>query len=388
MSQENNNLSLSDFLSILQYRRKTIILFTLLITSIVGVYAFIAPQVFSSSTTLMPPEQRGASGLSAMLQSAIPALPLNLGGGSATNLTTNDVLTSNAIADCIYNENNLSKSVYFQGKAKGEIIGIIRNSILIDNKRSGVTAINVSLPTKYIASEAESREVKKLVAIIANGVPAALDKIMREKSSSTAKKTRQFIERVITVQQKNLDSVQSTLQAFQEKNKIVGIDAQTQAMVTNSVGLGTELAKMELQLALAQQEYNTSAPIIKTLQNQISTISEQMQRVQSGGMVSFDKTTIAIDSIPSLTKQYINLIRDQKILEQINMYLQTQRLQELIQEEKDIPSVQVLDSAFEPIERSSPKRSLMIIMGGLVSFLCTCGCVFFYSVMIQKNNKQ
>ncbi len=386
MLQENNNPTLSDYVQILKYSKRTIILFTVLFSCIIGVYAFIAPQTFTSATTLMPPEQRGTSGLSSILQNAIPALPLNFGGSSGTNLTTSDILTSNAIAECIYNDNKLSESVYFQGKVKGEIIGIIRSSILVENKRSGVTAINVSLPTKYIASETELGEVKKLVAIIANGVPTALDKIMREKSSSTAKKTRQFIERVITVQKKNLDSVQSTLQTFQEKNKIVGIDAQTQAMVTNSVGLGTELAKMELQLALALQEYNSSAPIVKTLQNQISTISEQMQRVQSGGMVTFDKTTIAIDSIPSLTKQYINLIRDQKILEQINMYLQTQRLQELIQEEKDIPSVQVLDKAFEPLERTSPKRSVMIILGAIVSLLCTSGCVFFYSIVIQKNN--
>lgn len=384
MQEDNTQLKLTDYFSILKRKVKLIVTLTFVLTGLVAVYSFVAPQTFVSTTTLMPPEQKSVSGISAILQNAMPSLPFNIGGATSTSLATSDVLTSNAIAERIYTDYSLAKSSVFQQKLKGEVIGLIRSSIIVENKRSGVTSITVSMSSSFLPSDNEISEIKRIVAVIANGVPSALDRIMREKSSSTAKKTRQFIEKVIHIQKRNLDSVQNELQLFQEKNKVVGIDAQTQAMVSNTADLGAELAKAELQLSLAQQEYNASSPLIVALQSQIATINEQFKRAQTGGMVNFDKTSIPVDSIPSLTKQYINLIRDQKILEQINMYLQTQRLQELIQEEKDIPSVQVLDQAFEPVERTSPKRFLMITMAAILSFLSVSGFVFMYVITTTR----
>ncbi|HRK60461.1 MAG TPA: hypothetical protein PLI74_12515, partial [Candidatus Kapabacteria bacterium] len=74
-----------------------------------------------------------------------------------------------------------------------------------------------------------------------------------------------------------------------------------------------------------------------------------------------------VDSITSLTKQYVNLYLSQKILEQITAYLETQRLQEYIQEEKDVPAVQVLDGAFDEPEKVSPKPLVMTLLAFIVS---------------------
>jgi uncharacterized protein involved in exopolysaccharide biosynthesis len=66
---------------------------------------------------------------------------------------------------------------------------------------------------------------------------------------------------------------------------------------------------------------------------------------------------------------YLNLVRDIKILEQVNAYLESQRMQESIQEERDVPTIQVIDPALAPEKRSAPSRVWMVLLGGAVSFL-------------------
>jgi len=328
----------------------------------------------------MPPEQKSVGGISSLLQNVMPALPMGGIGSGSTQYTSVDVLASNAVCTELANMKEISEAFTFLGYAKEEQISQIRKTISVENRRSGVTGISVTLITPFFPNEESITKHKKLLLTIASNLPTAVDNVLHKKSSSTAKKTRIFIERVLSKHKKELDSVQTVIQEFQQKNNVIGIDAQTSAMVTNTASLSTELAKTEMQLSLAQQEYASSSPYIMALQKQIETINTQLQRMQTVGLVNFDKTTIRVDSIPSLTKQYINLIRSQKVLEQIIAYLETQRLQESIQEEKDVPSVQVLDAAFGTPEKVSPKPLLMTMLAAIVSLVLSV-CWIFISAL-------
>ena len=362
-------LSLSDILKLLWIKKIPISSIVFSVSLFVFIYANISPHTYRYVITLMPPEQRSGGGISSLIQNVMPALPMGGIGSGSTQYTSVDVLASNAVCTELANMKEVSEAFTFLGYAKEEQISQIRNTISVDNRRSGVTGIIVTLKTPYFMNEESITQHKKLLFSIANNLPTAVDNVLHKKSSSTAKKTRMFIERVLSKHKKELDSVQSVIQEFQQKNNVIGIDAQTSAMVTNTASLSAELAKTEMQLSLAEQEYAASSPMVTALQKQIETINAQLQRMQTVGLVSFDKTTIHVDSIPSLTKQYINLIRSQKVLEQIIAYLETQRLQESIQEEKDVPSVQVLDAAFGAPEKVSPKPLLMTMLAAVVSIV-------------------
>jgi uncharacterized protein involved in exopolysaccharide biosynthesis len=83
-------------------------------------------------------------------------------------------------------------------------------------------------------------------------------------------------------------------------------------------------------------------------------------------------------------KEYANLIRDQKILEQVKLFLETQKYQESIQEESDVPTVEVLDSAQIPKIRISPNRKIMLV---LAFFLSLTGASLFLIIRgVVKQN--
>lgn len=118
---------------------------------------------------------------------------------------------------------------------------------------------------------------------------------------------------------------------------------------------------MQVELQLARQIYQPGSPIVRQYEQQLAALTTQYNQTQSGGLIPSDKFSISLDKFPALTRRYLNLQRDLKITEQVNAYLVTQKLQESIQEARDVPVIQVLDQATVPLERDSPKRSIMVL---------------------------
>ena len=156
------------------------------------------------------------------------------------------------------------------------------------------------------------------------------------------------------------------MQAFQSENKVFSLDDQMTAIVDNAVNIGTELAAAEIELALTQHDFQSGSPQTLFLEKKIKSLQEQYERVQTGGLVTTDGFSIPFDKVPDLMRRYGNLVRDIKIKEQINAYLESQRLQEQIQEAKDVPTVVELDTAIPPRKRTSPARALMVFFTWLL----------------------
>jgi uncharacterized protein involved in exopolysaccharide biosynthesis len=149
--------------------------------------------------------------------------------------------------------------------------------------------------------------------------------------------------------------------------------------------LGAEVAKAEIEYSLAQQEMQPGNPVLEQLRQKLNALREQYRRAQSGG-IGNDRYSIPLQNLPKLGREYVNLMRDVTILEQVNLYLETQRLQEAIQEARDVPTVQVLDPASPPMQRSAPSRFLMLLLTAVISpILAIC---FVFVMVLTKGYKE
>jgi len=164
-----------------------------------------------------------------------------------------------------------------------------------------------------------------------------------------------------------LDSTDKLIEEFQNKNQVLEIEAQTTAIIGNAVNIGAELSKAELELQLKLQEFSSNSPAVQPYRQLVETLKSQYQSIQRGGIIKSDDFSIPLKQVPKLIREYRDLIRDQKILEQVNLYLETQNYQEAIQEASDITTVEPLDLAMIPITNSSPNRKMMLIMGFFLS---------------------
>lgn len=361
--QEQKSISFPEFLSIIRRRIVFISVVVVLAVVGVGVYSYIMPQTYVSIATLMPPEQRSSGGgLAALLQSAAPGISLG-GMDSKSSAVSSDIITSNSLIERVIRRLNLPEHPFFKGMDTATIITVVKASLYIDSRvRTGVTGIECSISTKYFASEEEISIAKQLSSDIPNTVTACLDEMLRDKNVSTARKTREFIERLMGVTKHKLDSTQEVMEQFQLANKVFTIDDQTKAIVSSAVSIGTELSKAQIELGALKQQYQPNSQVVQSYEQTVKSLQEQYAKAQTGGITEQDKYSIPLGNVPHLGRKYLNLLRDIKIQEQINAYLESQRMQESIQEARDVPVIQVLDKAVKPSVRATPRRPMMLGM--------------------------
>lgn len=332
--------------------------------------SYVMPHSYTATSSIMPPESKqGGGGLSSLLQGA----PIAVGLGGADNKTSMlfaEILQSRTMLERIIDTLDLRKHPLFADLKDYELRELLKSDITLDTKKTGAVIIDVEVSTGWLPFWNKKDLAAKAAADIANACCDQLNLMSREKSVSQARKTRLYIERVMATNKAAIDSMQSIMQEFQQSNKVVALEEQLAAMAENASMVGAALAQAEIELALVRQEFQPSSTQVSLLQTKVDRLRDQYAKVQSGGLVQTDGFSIPMDKIPALSRTYLNLTRDLKIKEQINVYLETQRLQEMIQEEKDTPAAVMLDVAKPPEKRTSPSRIIMLVLAWLV---CTLG---------------
>ncbi len=360
--------SLENIFSVCKVHKKFIILFISISVILTGAYSLIVPQQFSATATILPPEEnQGGGGLSSFLQSISGGISLGgLAKGTKIELYL-EMLQSRSVAKYIVKKCKLEQYKDFQFENKDILYDVVANLLDVEANRSGLMIVNATISTPYFPNQKDKIIAAKLSASIANAAVGGLDLINRNNKNYKAQKKKDFISGVLSQNLKKLDSIDAEIEKFQKANKILALDEQTQAILDNAVNIGTELSKAEVQLGIANQEYKSKSPRLKAYQQKFENLKNQYRRVQLGGLTSTDKFSIPLTNIPKLIRVYTNLLRDQKILTQVILYLQTQKFQEALQAESNIPTVQALDRAYSPYKRSSPSRVLMVVLGFFLS---------------------
>jgi uncharacterized protein involved in exopolysaccharide biosynthesis len=362
---ESSELTISHLLKIYRNNLRFIVLFVGISLTLIAVYSFIIPESFRSSASIQPPDDGSSSKLSGLLMNFTN--PLAMSGQTNKILLFLEYLKSREAMVYIADSLNFSSRPQFSDLKKVVFYKLLGDMFDISVNRNGILRINVSVETPYFPSSSQREETAQLASDLANSAILALDFMNKEKSISKARKKRILIEQMLIEKKHELDSIDAELENFQTENKIVGLDKQASSVLGNAVGVGSELAKAEIELKSKQLEFDESSPIIKAYQSRVQNLRQQYERIQSGGLTSSDKYSIPINKIPGLLRKYTNLMRDQKVKEIVVSYLESQRYQEAVQEQGDIPSVEAIDHAVPAYERSSPNRSLMMILGFIIS---------------------
>lgn len=339
-----------------QYLRVAVV-----VMAAVAALSFMIPQTYTAETSIMPPESKsGSGGLSSLLQASPITIGLGETAGNKTSMVFKEILTSRTLLEGVVDTLKLTEHPLFAGADRADLVEGLASSVTIDSKKTGTVTVEAEVSTGWFPFGEKPVLAAQVSADIANACRMVLDRINRDKAISQARQSRRYIERVLNDTKQQIDSLQAIMQKFQTENKVFALDEQMSAIVDNAVTVGTELAKAQLELAMVKQDFQSSSPQVQFMEQKVEALQAQYNSVQTGGLVTSDGFSIPFSEVPALTRTYTNLVRDLKIKEQINAYLETQRMQELIQEAKDIPTVVELDAAIPPRKRTSPKRTAML----------------------------
>lgn len=370
---EFSNKTLKTFFSLLKKYQKQSIRITIVVFVIGIVYGLLSPYKYVASSSIMPPKQSsGGMNLSNILQT--------LGGGMGglgsmagmqqSNLSTvySQVLVSNSVLNFIIDSLNLTKSQFYSDLPRYKIIKELRDNMNILVDKGGIIYVSTTVNTKLIPGKRQKKEAAKLASQISNYAISGLDYVIRQRNNSVSGKTKDFIGKEIENYTLQLDSIQNILAEFRQKNKVLELEEQTKAIVLQANTIAVELAKAEVELNLGKKLYSETSQNYKMLKESYDVLKSQYDKIQTGGITQNDKFSIPLANFPNLIRTYTNLIRDQKLYEQILIYLRTNYYQEAIQEKRDVPQIDVLDWAMVPMEKEAPNFKLLLIVFVLLDF--------------------
>ncbi len=374
---EPEEISFRKIIQLIRSKSKLVILILLLTSLLTLGYSYIAPHQYESIGSILPPDDAGGGGgLTSFLQSISGGFSFDGAGQSSKILLFQDMLKSREVAKIITQTLGLDKKPNVKPNQIEDLYVSVSKMLKIELKRSGIITVSSIASTGYFPDSKDKLEAAELTAKLINTAIKALDEVNREKNQSKSKRKREYLERILLERKIALDSVDKNLEQFRSEHKIFSIDNQSEAILGNAVTLGAELAKSEVDLNLKLLEYEPNSAIVQSAKRKLDNVKEQYGRVQTGGIGSGDLYSIPLNQVPSLVRQYTSLMRKQKILEQVNLYLETQRYQELIQEKKDLTIVEQLDLAQVPMNKTAPDRKMML----LLDFVIVSILLIFYII--------
>ena len=349
------------------------------------VVALLIPLKYESSTKLMPPENK--SGGVAMV--AALAGKSGIGGDSGIGAGLEDLagdmmgfkgsgslfigmLHSRTVEDALIRRFDLRK-VYGVRQWDTARKQLERRTFVAEDRKSGIIEVKVRDGNPQ---RAQAR---------AQAYDEELDRAVNQFTTSAARREREFLENRLVGVKKDLDRSAEDFSQFASRNTAIDIPEQSKAMFESAASLQGQLMAVEAEEQGLRQIYTPDNIRIRTLQSRIAELRRQLQKIGEAGTggdakEGADSSTESgenalypsIRKLPLLGVKYFDLLRQAKIQEALFESLTKRYEMAKVQEAKEIPTVRVLDPANLPEKKASPQRTLIVLIGLILSSLAGC----------------
>jgi uncharacterized protein involved in exopolysaccharide biosynthesis len=330
--------------------------------------AFLIPKQYESTTRLMPPDNQSSTTM-AMLAAMTAKVGASLGSSASSLLGLKSsgevfvgILQSRTVQDQLVNRFDLRK-VYHVKLGEEARKRLADNSVISEDRKSGIITITVT-----------DREPRRAAAIGA-GYVDELNRLVVELSTSGAHRERVFLEERLKAVQKDLQEAEKDFSQYASKNMAIDIKEQGKAMVEAAAILQGQLIAAQSEEEGLRQIYTDNNVRIRTVRARIAELRQQLEKVGGKGessnadaMSPSDSLYPSIKKLPLLGVTYADMYRRTKVQEAIYEALTQQYELAKVEEVKEIPSVKEIDHADVPEKKSSPPRTLIIVVGTMLSF--------------------
>lgn len=359
----NTNKSFSDYLYILYKWKKFLIINLLIVAVLTAIYAFTLPLKYKAVATVMiPPEKSSAIGaLGGFLQgnspiASIGANLLGISGGTTEDILLG-ILNSRTTLTSVIERFNLMDYYEIDDKNMDKALRAFSEDISFDLNDYGM--IDVSVINKNPIESAR----------IANYFLALMDSLNIKLNAENAHNSRLFIEKRYNQNVLDLKSAEDSLYKFQKKYGIVAVPEQIEISVKAAADVEAELIKSELTANILKVQLGENSPQYKAVQDEINLLKNKIEEIKnSSDLTSTSNILYPFKELPDISIQYLRYYREVGTQQDIMEVVLPLYEQAKVEEQKSIPTVQVLDRAVPPELKYSPKRSL-IILGALIVIL-------------------
>lgn len=366
LSTRQSDPHILDFVSVVAKYKRLVIVMSLGVGAAFLAFTFVMPFTFEGTTTLIPPEKQSAgSSLMSFLSSSSALDMMKASENPALDMFKN-IIDSRTVAEEIAQQPPIRKYFSTFDTSLQAIAGGVRECLTSEQLRNGMFSVQVDIKTHWLPSAAEKEAARQLVPTLAAYYVEHLDRYNRERLMTSARNTRIFTESEYNARMKSLDSAYAKLQAFQQENKAVALTEQLSAAVNGAAILASQQQQLEIELGASGHDLTPDAAHVQLLRQRLEETTRELRKYDDGGVGEY---VLALKDVPELARKLAALTREVKMLETVSAFLRQQLEQERINEQRDLPTFSVLDSATVPLRKASPKRSVMLMLGTFIGFV-------------------
>ena len=347
-------------LLVLAKNKMWILKITLAAALLALIVSMLLPKMYTATTTVLPPQQNQSS-VTAMLGQlgAIAGL-----GSADLGLKNPDdlfvaMLGSRTIEDRLIDGFDLRR-VYSVERYQAA-----RKTL---ESRSKIAAGDEGLISISVAD----RDPKR-AADIANAYVDELHELNGKLAITEAGQRRVFYQQQLDGEQEVLTQVEVALKQMEEKSGLMQPDAQGRAIVSAVADMRAQVAIHEVQLQAMRTYATESNPDVKRAQQELAGLRAQLTKLERNtGELGNGNLQVPTRQLPTVELEYLRRLRDVKYHEALYDFLTKQLEASRIDEAKDAIIVQVVDKAVVPETKSSPRRTLIVLVTAIVAFLLSC----------------
>ncbi|HQC58550.1 MAG TPA: Wzz/FepE/Etk N-terminal domain-containing protein [Candidatus Syntrophosphaera thermopropionivorans] len=353
---EKREFDFFELIRLIIRNRKFIIIFVAVVSVAAVIYSLVTPQIWRSTATFY------------VIGDQTSTLPFNIEGLSG--LTAGLMGTTNS-------QNAISAVTAMNSRQFSE--KVIRHFNLIDyykiTTKDSLKAMDSALKmlhtkTMKIGSDPETGLVtvsadtkdKKLSRDIVNYYLQQLDIYNREEKITRGKMNREFLEARVNETRAEIDSLLLALKDFQQRHNAVDIEAQTSSLIKSYSDIIATKMSTDIELELARKNYAENSPIVLELKDRSEALAKQIKQLEAGKEPLKPRYLIDIGSLPDLATQYAQLKMNLEIKSKVYEFLYPQYEAAKLEELKDLPTLDILDTPREAGLRVRPKRAVMCII--------------------------
>lgn len=364
--------------TIIQWRK--FILASGLVTAIIAAaVSLVLPKWYTATTSVFPPDAGGSmSGIAQILQQSfqIPILAPSA-VGARPNTVYIDIALSRRIGGQIIEEFDLKKS--YGSVLMSDALSALHSHTSFTLLENGLLKVSF-----------EDRDPERAAAIT-NRYVELLDEFNRDLNITRASKTKEFIGAQLEIHERDLREAEDELRAFQEEHEALQLDQQVTSAIDLVAGLTAEAVALEVDLdILGQYTSQNSDEYVRKKKRYDETLG-QLEKFKAdsarGGDDPVRSYFPSFNKLPEITLEFARRLRRVKTEEAIYGLLVEEFEKARIEEARDTPTVQVLDTAAVPELRSRPRRTMIVLFGGLVGLAWSTLFAVFLAVWREDRAK-
>lgn len=369
---EKKNFGFLDFLVILvKWKKFFISLFIIsMVLSYLAIYFFVDAR-YNASALLLPSGEENSTGFNGLLQN-LTSIQGNLGQLTSSSDVDmyNSIINSRSVLEKVISKFDLIKVYKMDTTAvdyKEQTLKALRGNIDADLNDDGMTYhITVTAPKPELAAD------------MTNFIIKLLNSKIIELKSKKSKDNRIYLGKRVDEVKDSLKFAENKMRKFQEKTGMFSAEDQTKALLEQLANLQATLASKQVELSVFKKLYGVNSAQVYNSRIAVNEFEKKLRNLSSGK----DTLTalLSINELPERILRYFRLYRDIQIYTNILEFELPLFEQAKFAEQKDVPILQVIDTAIPPAKRSYPKRVITAFIISMGIFMLA-----FIFVYIREN---